>query len=74
MDGRTWSKLCELYPHLVPYVILRTTIFARFQPEQKTEIIQCLQKLDYITCMVGDGANDCGVSVTCLIFENSHHH
>ena len=64
LDGRTWSRLCELHPHLVSHVILRTTIFARFQPDQKTEIIQCLQKLDYIACMVGDGANDCGVSVT----------
>lgn len=40
---------------------MRTTIFARFQPDQKTQLVSSLQKLDYVVSMVGDGANDCGV-------------
>lgn len=40
---------------------MRTTIFARFQPDQKTQLVTSLQKLDYVVSMVGDGANDCGV-------------
>lgn len=62
MDGKTWNKLRAFYPDLVDKILVRTTIFARFQPDQKTQLITSLQKLDYVVSMVGDGANDCGVS------------
>lgn len=44
----------------MPKILVRTTIFARFQPDQKTQVIKGLQELDYVVAMVGDGANDCG--------------
>ncbi|CAH1993211.1 unnamed protein product [Acanthoscelides obtectus] len=60
VDGRTWSKLKYCYPEAVPDLLVKSTIFARFQPDQKAEVVTHLQELDYIVSMVGDGANDCG--------------
>ncbi|XP_015834823.1 polyamine-transporting ATPase 13A3 isoform X2 [Tribolium castaneum] len=60
IDGKTWTKIRSFYPDLVPSLLIRTTIFARFQPDQKTQVITHLQSLDYVVSMVGDGANDCG--------------
>lgn len=39
---------------------MRGTIYARMAPEQKTQLVQELQKLNYRVGMCGDGANDCG--------------
>uniref|UniRef100_H2SUA7 ATPase cation transporting 13A2 n=1 Tax=Takifugu rubripes TaxID=31033 RepID=H2SUA7_TAKRU len=41
-------------------VLLRTTVFARMTPDQKTHLVKELQKLNYRVGMCGDGANDCG--------------
>ncbi|CAH1173807.1 unnamed protein product [Phaedon cochleariae] len=60
LDGKTWNKLRYFYPDVIPSILVRTTIFARFQPDQKTQLIMSFQNLDYIVSMVGDGANDCG--------------
>lgn len=60
LDGEVWSTLRTHYPDILPKLLLRTTVFARFQPDQKTQLISALQSLDYIVSMVGDGANDCG--------------
>lgn len=62
MDGKTWSKLKSLYPEVIDNLLVHTTVFARFQPDQKTQLVTSFQKLDYVVAMVGDGANDCGVS------------
>ncbi|KAF5301425.1 hypothetical protein FQA39_LY02154 [Lamprigera yunnana] len=60
MDGKTWSAIRMHYEHLIPRLLIRTTVFARFQPDQKTQLVVQFQKLDYIVSMVGDGTNDCG--------------
>ncbi|XP_009198603.1 cation-transporting ATPase 13A2 isoform X8 [Papio anubis] len=41
-------------------VLVQGTVFARMAPEQKTELVCELQKLQYCVGMCGDGANDCG--------------
>uniref|UniRef100_A0A4W4G1E9 P-type ATPase A domain-containing protein n=1 Tax=Electrophorus electricus TaxID=8005 RepID=A0A4W4G1E9_ELEEL len=41
-------------------VLMRGTIYARMSPDQKTELVRGLQKLNYRVGMCGDGANDCG--------------
>ncbi|KAJ9581483.1 hypothetical protein L9F63_023341, partial [Diploptera punctata] len=41
-------------------VVTKGTIFARMAPDQKTQLVEMLQSLDYIVAMCGDGANDCG--------------
>ncbi|RZC41797.1 cation-transporting ATPase 13A3, partial [Asbolus verrucosus] len=60
IDGKTWNKIKTFYPEILPHLLVRTTVFARFQPDQKTQLIMHLQSLDYVVSMVGDGANDCG--------------
>ncbi|CAH0562025.1 unnamed protein product [Brassicogethes aeneus] len=60
IDGKTWEILKQHYSDLIPSVLVRATIFARFQPDQKAQLIGQFQKIDYVVSMVGDGANDCG--------------
>lgn len=62
IDGPTWDDLIEYFPGLVPQVATRSLVFARMSPQQKANVVETLQSLDYIVAMVGDGANDCGVS------------
>ncbi|XP_031641127.1 probable cation-transporting ATPase 13A3 [Contarinia nasturtii] len=60
LDGTAWKAIQVHYPHFIPHVVARGTVFARFRPEQKSQIVICLKQYDYIVAMVGDGANDCG--------------
>lgn len=60
IDGKTWIKLKSHFQDLLPGFLVRTKVFARFQPDQKTQVVTALQELDYVVAMVGDGANDCG--------------
>lgn len=60
LDGTTWNLVQQYYPQLIPHIVVRGTIFARFRPEQKSQIVVCLKQYDYIVAMCGDGANDCG--------------
>lgn len=60
IDGHTWNVIQGYYPELIPSIVARGTIFARFRPEQKSQIVLAFQKYDYIVAMCGDGANDCG--------------
>lgn len=41
-------------------ILLRTAIYARMSPDEKHELMERLQKLDYTVGFCGDGANDCG--------------
>ncbi|SCW01761.1 LAFE_0E06678g1_1 [Lachancea fermentati] len=41
-------------------VLLRSSIYARMSPDEKHELVEQLQTLDYIVGFCGDGANDCG--------------
>lgn len=66
-NGKTWSHLLQYYQDILPEILVRSVIFARFQPDQKAQLIKYFQSLDYIVSMVGDGANDCGV---CRHFYN----
>lgn len=45
---------------LTPQVLVQATVFARMAPEQKTQLVCELQRLQYCVGMCGDGANDCG--------------
>ncbi|GAB5576555.1 polyamine-transporting ATPase 13A3 isoform X1 [Prionailurus iriomotensis] len=42
-------------------LMLHGTVFARMAPDQKTQLIEALQNVDYFVGMCGDGANDCGI-------------
>ncbi|XP_006766735.2 PREDICTED: probable cation-transporting ATPase 13A2 isoform X4 [Myotis davidii] len=60
LSGATFAVLKKHFPRLLPKVLVQGTIFARMAPEQKTELVCELQKLQYCVGMCGDGANDCG--------------
>ena len=60
LDGKTWAIVKNYLPHLVPRLIQKGTIFARMAPDQKAQLVEALQSIDYIVAMCGDGANDCG--------------
>uniref|UniRef100_A0A3Q3X418 Cation-transporting P-type ATPase N-terminal domain-containing protein n=1 Tax=Mola mola TaxID=94237 RepID=A0A3Q3X418_MOLML len=60
ISGKSFATLCDHFPEYLPKVLLRTTVFARMTPDQKTLLVKELQKLNYRVGMCGDGANDCG--------------
>lgn len=61
IDGRNFALLRMHFSEMLPNIIVRGTVFARMLPEQKTQLIEAFQDLNYIVGMCGDGANDCGV-------------
>ncbi|XP_075882628.1 polyamine-transporting ATPase 13A2 isoform X2 [Nelusetta ayraudi] len=60
ISGKSFAALCDHFPEYLPKVLLRTTVFARMTPDQKTQLVKELQNLNYRVGMCGDGANDCG--------------
>ncbi|XP_074545231.1 polyamine-transporting ATPase 13A3-like isoform X2 [Halichoeres trimaculatus] len=60
VSGRAFAVLMEHFPHLVQKLALGATVFARMAPDQKTQLVEVLQSIDYTVGMCGDGANDCG--------------
>lgn len=60
LDGPTWNAIQTHFPQFLIKIIARGTVFARFRPEQKSQIVVRFQQFDYIVAMCGDGANDCG--------------
>lgn len=60
LSGSTFAVLQKHFPKLLPKVLVQATIFARMAPEQKTQLVCELQRLQYCVGMCGDGANDCG--------------
>uniref|UniRef100_UPI0037E924A7 polyamine-transporting ATPase 13A2 isoform X1 n=2 Tax=Semicossyphus pulcher TaxID=241346 RepID=UPI0037E924A7 len=60
ISGKSFAALCDHFPEYLPKVLLRATVFARMTPDQKTQLVKELQKLNYLVGMCGDGANDCG--------------
>ncbi|XP_051809518.1 polyamine-transporting ATPase 13A3-like isoform X1 [Acanthochromis polyacanthus] len=60
VSGKAFAVITEHFPQLVQKLVLKATVFARMSPEQKTQLVEVLQGIDYIVGMCGDGANDCG--------------
>ncbi|XP_043933277.1 polyamine-transporting ATPase 13A3-like [Protopterus annectens] len=60
MSGKSFSVVFEHFPDLLPKLLLCGTVYARMAPDQKTQLVEELQKVDYYVGMCGDGANDCG--------------
>ncbi|XP_036938816.1 probable cation-transporting ATPase 13A3 isoform X2 [Acanthopagrus latus] len=60
VSGRSFAVITEHFPQLIQKLVLRATVFARMAPDQKTQLVEVLQSIDYTVGMCGDGANDCG--------------
>ncbi|XP_040910771.1 probable cation-transporting ATPase 13A3 isoform X2 [Toxotes jaculatrix] len=60
VSGKAFAVIMEHFPQLVQKLVLRATVFARMAPDQKTQLVEVLQSIDYTVGMCGDGANDCG--------------
>lgn len=41
-------------------MLIRGQVFARMSPDEKHELVEKLQSIDYTVGFCGDGANDCG--------------
>lgn len=54
---RNDSDISEAYKE---EVLIKASIYARMSPDEKHELMEQLQKLDYVVGFCGDGANDCG--------------
>ncbi|XP_048250053.1 polyamine-transporting ATPase 13A3-like isoform X2 [Haliotis rufescens] len=64
VTGRSWSVIRQFFPDMLAKIVVRGTIFARMGPDQKAQLVECLQTLGYYVGMCGDGANDCGALKT----------
>uniref|UniRef100_A0A8D2J9N3 Polyamine-transporting ATPase 13A3 n=1 Tax=Varanus komodoensis TaxID=61221 RepID=A0A8D2J9N3_VARKO len=60
MSGKSFAVIQEHFQDLIPKLVLHGTVFARMAPNQKTQLVEALQNVDYCVGMCGDGANDCG--------------
>ncbi|XP_067398921.1 polyamine-transporting ATPase 13A3 isoform X3 [Emydura macquarii macquarii] len=60
MNGKSFAVILEHFQDFVPKLVLHGTVFARMAPDQKTQLVEALQNVDYYVGMCGDGANDCG--------------
>lgn len=60
IEGKSWAVIHTHYPDLLQRLVVRGSIFARMNPDQKQQLIQELQGCGYFVGMCGDGANDCG--------------
>lgn len=47
-------------PEILSRMLVTGQIFARMSPDEKQELVEKLQQLDYCVGFCGDGANDCG--------------
>ncbi|XP_065649692.1 polyamine-transporting ATPase 13A3 isoform X2 [Hydra vulgaris] len=60
LTGATYQTIHHELPHLLHKILVSGIIFARMSPNQKTMLVEDLQKIGYGVGMCGDGANDCG--------------
>uniref|UniRef100_A0A914C2A8 Cation-transporting ATPase n=1 Tax=Acrobeloides nanus TaxID=290746 RepID=A0A914C2A8_9BILA len=57
--GPTFSVITHEYPELLDQLVCVCDVYARMSPDQKQQLINSLQEVDYTVAMCGDGANDC---------------
>ncbi|XP_067658645.1 polyamine-transporting ATPase 13A3-like [Haliotis asinina] len=64
LTGKSWAVIKQYFPDLMSKIVVKGSVFARMGPEQKAQLVETLQALDYYVGMCGDGANDCGALKT----------
>ncbi|KAK9235185.1 hypothetical protein V1525DRAFT_282585 [Lipomyces kononenkoae] len=58
-DVFRWIMNCET-TGVINRMLIQASIYARMSPDEKHELVEKLQEIDYSVGFCGDGANDCG--------------
>ncbi|KAJ1921579.1 hypothetical protein H4219_000617 [Mycoemilia scoparia] len=60
VTGDVFRRIIDEYPtSTINRMLMRGIVYARMSPDEKGELIEKLQGLEYSVCFCGDGANDC---------------
>jgi cation-transporting ATPase 13A2 len=61
VSGDVFRWIIDFGPQeLVQRMLAKGQVFARMSPDEKAELVEKLQSIDYCAGFCGDGANDCG--------------
>lgn len=61
VSGDVFRWIVDFAPeHVMQTMLVRGKVFARMSPDEKHELVEKLQSIDYCVGFCGDGANDCG--------------
>lgn len=61
ISGEVFRWIVDFAPNEVMHrMLVRGKVFARMSPDEKHELVEKLQSIDYCCGFCGDGANDCG--------------
>ena len=60
ISGKDFAVVKTFFPEWMKILAAKGVVFSRMAPDQKTDLMEELQAIDYHVCMCGDGANDCG--------------
>ncbi|POS85184.1 hypothetical protein EPUL_002709, partial [Erysiphe pulchra] len=61
ISGDVFRWIVDFAPiNVLHKVLVRGQVFARMSPDEKNELVEKLQSIDYCCGFCGDGANDCG--------------
>ncbi|KAI9652561.1 MAG: hypothetical protein M1829_001503 [Trizodia sp. TS-e1964] len=61
ISGDVFRWIIDYAPQEVLHrILVRGEVFARMSPDEKHELVEKLQSIDYCCGFCGDGANDCG--------------
>lgn len=61
ISGDVFRWIVDFAPeNILQKVLVHGQVFARMSPDEKNELVEKLQSIDYCCGFCGDGANDCG--------------
>ncbi|KAI1647281.1 uncharacterized protein F4817DRAFT_338035 [Daldinia loculata] len=61
VSGDVFRWIIDFAPNeVMQRMLVRGKVFARMSPDEKHELVEKLQSIDYCAGFCGDGANDCG--------------
>ncbi|KAI0840195.1 hypothetical protein F5Y06DRAFT_263921 [Hypoxylon sp. FL0890] len=61
ITGEVFRWIVDFAPNeVMQRMLVRGKVFARMSPDEKHELVEKLQSIDYCCGFCGDGANDCG--------------
>lgn len=61
VSGDVFRWIVDFAPeHVLQTMLVHGQVFARMSPDEKHELVEKLQSIDYSCGFCGDGANDCG--------------